>query len=210
LTACWIAVAPLGVSADPGTCASCAGQANNAVASPVPAATKTRSFRDRIRAAFGLPPVTKPDQTARGQAIAQPAGPSVTPQIVQTSYAVSAPAARPQPAPETAPPSTAQIATKFQEMIGHEADYSWITGQLYYVHADGGKWVVRYAHVDEVDRYGGSVVLTPTVEMRNFREGDLVNVCGEILNNGIPVRTLGGALYRVNSIQMVERNDPRW
>jgi hypothetical protein len=41
--------------------------------------------------------------------------------------------------------------------------------------------------------------------MRNFREGDVVNVWGEILNDGTPVRTLGGALYRINSIQMVER-----
>ena len=59
-----------------------------------------------------------------------------------------------------------------------------------------------------MDRYGGSVVLTPTVEMRNFREGDLVNVYGEVLNDGQAARPLGGALYRVNSILMIERADP--
>jgi hypothetical protein len=101
-----------------------------------------------------------------------------------------------------------QIAPKYQEKVGHEADYSWITGHLFYVHTDGGKWVLRYTGVDEVDRYGGSVVLTPTVEMKNYREGDLVNVYGEVMNNGIPVQHLGGALYRVNSILMVERADP--
>ena len=115
-----------------------------------------------------------------------------------------------QPQVQVASQPKAKVALQYREMVGHESDYSWITGQLVYVHADGGMWVVRYANVDEVDRYGGSVVLTPTVEMRNFREGDLVNVTGEILNNGIPVRTVGGALYRVNAIQMVERNDPRW
>ena len=76
------------------------------------------------------------------------------------------------------------------------------------VHADGGRWVLRYTAVGEVDPYGGSVVLTPTVEMRNYREGDLVNVTGQILNDGQAARPLGGALYRVGSIQMVERADP--
>jgi hypothetical protein len=171
------------------------------------------SFRDRLRATFGLPPLAKTDQAVRARTTVPVAAPSANPAIAQVSYSVYAQVPRPQPAPVTAVTATQphiQVGNKFQDLIGHEGDYSWITGQLYYVHTDGGMWVVRYAHVDEVDKYGGSVVLTPTVEMKNFREGDLVNVCGEILNNGIPVRPLGGALYRVNSIQMVERNDPRW
>lgn len=100
-----------------------------------------------------------------------------------------------------------KIAKQFENKVGHEADYSWITGSLFYVHADGGRWVVRYALPGEVDKYGGSVVLAPGVEMRNFREGDLVCVHGQILNEGRASRSLGGALYRVNTINMIERAD---
>ena len=100
-----------------------------------------------------------------------------------------------------------QVAKEYETKIGHEADYSWVTGQLMYVHTDGGRWVIRYTLPDEVDKFGGSVVLAPGVEMKNFREGDLVCVYGEVLNDGRATR-LGGPLYRVNAISMVERSDP--
>ena len=92
-----------------------------------------------------------------------------------------------------------------REKAGHEYDYSRITGYLYYVHTDGGRWVLRYAGLDEVDRYGGSVVLASSVEMGNFREGDLVTVYGAIVNEGRASRSLGGPLYRVDMIEMRER-----
>ena len=95
------------------------------------------------------------------------------------------------------------------DKIGHADDYGWVTGQLFYVHVGGeGKWVLRYAGVDEEDRYGGGVVLTTAVSMRNFREGDLVSVTGEILKDGRASKYLGGPLYRATSINMVERSDP--
>ncbi|HYT93700.1 MAG TPA: hypothetical protein VEL76_33585 [Gemmataceae bacterium] len=128
----------------------------------------------------------------------------------------------PMPAPvSTSPYAPAQPATvtitayrpaiSFQKApednVGHEHDYSWVTGHLAYVRTAGGRWVVRYASLGEVDRYGGSVVLAPVVEMRNFREGDLVRVHGEVLDEGRAVPSLGGPLYRVNAIVMVERAD---
>jgi hypothetical protein len=210
LTACLIAALPAVASADPSYgSAVVATPANAPTAAPAP---KTPTFRDRLRAAFGLPPLAKKDQAAQAKPAAQPTHPAEAPAITQASYSVYAPVTTPPAAPQgkqvTVQQSNLAVAPKFRESVGHENDYSWITGQLYYVHAEGGMWVVRYANVEEVDRYGGSVVLTPTVEMRNFREGDLVNVSGEIMNNGLPVRGLGSALYRVNSIQMVDRNDP--
>jgi hypothetical protein len=105
-------------------------------------------------------------------------------------------------------PATLQVAKKYEDKVGHEMDYSWITGHLFYVHADGGRWVIRYALPGEVDKFGGSVVLAPGVEMRNFREGDLVCVTGQVLNEGRFSRSLGGALYRVDAINLVERSDP--
>jgi hypothetical protein len=169
-------------------------------------AVPTPTLRDRIRAACGLPPLQVYQTT-----LVQPKVTVEPPKVVPASHTVYYQGTNPQPAAAPAAQvqqlPTLQIAPKYQEKVGHETDYSWITGHLFYVHADGGKWVLRYTGVAETDAYGGSVVLTPTVEMRNYREGDLVNVYGEVLNDGRSARPLGGALYRVNSIQMVERAD---
>jgi hypothetical protein len=128
---------------------------------------------------------------------------------VHPAWALPAPGA--PPTAEVIPTSAAPVAEVRrdpQELVGHELDYSSITGYLYYVRTDGGRWVLRYARLDQVDRFGGSVVLAPAVEMRNYREGDLVTVHGEILDEGRACRSLGGARYRVNSIVMVERGSP--
>ena len=136
---------------------------------------------------------------------------------VQVAPAVAPVAANAVPV-ETAPPPESlavitqrpdyQIPKKYEDKVGHEDDYSWITGHLVYVRADGGRWVVRYGLLDQVDKFGGSVVLAPTVELRNFREGDLVCVFGRVLS---PTRTspaLAAPLYQVDSITLVERADP--
>jgi hypothetical protein len=99
------------------------------------------------------------------------------------------------------------VTQRFQQKIGHEDDYSWITGQLHYVHADGGLWVLRYATVDTEDKFGGSVVLAPAVNMKNFREGDLVSVRGEVLSEERASRALGGPRYRAVAVDMIDRAD---
>ena len=43
---------------------------------------------------------------------------------------------------------------------------------------------MRYAPVDREDRYGGSVVLASVVNMDDYKDGDLVSVVGEVLNDG--------------------------
>lgn len=100
-----------------------------------------------------------------------------------------------------------ELRREYLDRVKNAPDYSWVTGQLFYIHADGGLWVVRYAPIDREDRYGGSVVLAPTVSMRNFREGDLVTVRGEVLNQGRASKRLGGPLYRAITVEMVERAD---
>lgn len=100
-----------------------------------------------------------------------------------------------------------EVKKQFQAKIGAADDYAWITGQLFYVHVDGGRWVLRYAAIDQEDKFGGSVVLAPTVDMKNFREGDLVSVNGEVLSPTRATRSLGGPLYRVDAVNMIERAD---
>jgi hypothetical protein len=122
--------------------------------------------------------------------------------------------AAPDAAPAAAPGQTVtamkpvpEVDQTHQDKVGAAEDYSWVTGQLFYVRVEGGLWVLRYSSVGQVDRYGGSVVLAPGVEMKNYREGDVVCVNGQILSEGRASRQLGGPLYRVTSIHMVDRAD---
>jgi hypothetical protein len=113
-----------------------------------------------------------------------------------------------EPAQEAGPERpNMPIRKEFQKKIGCSDDYTWITGQLFRLHVDGGIWVVRYATLDQVDRFGGSVVLAPAVNMKNYREGDLVCITGEILNQGRANRYAGGPLFRVDHIDLFERAD---
>jgi hypothetical protein len=113
------------------------------------------------------------------------------------------------PAPVASPPAT-EIAKEYLDKVANAEDYSWVTGQLFYIHihADQGLWVVRYAPVDKEDRYGGSVVLAPAADMSGVQEGDLVTVHGEILNQGRATRFLGGPLYRALDVELKARNRP--
>lgn len=95
-------------------------------------------------------------------------------------------------APKPAPPK-----------MDHAADYSWIQGKLEYAHIEGGAWILRYAGLDQSDKYGGHVVLSRSAKMANYREGDMVRVEGEIVNDRSSI-FLRGPLYRVYGSSMVQ------
>jgi hypothetical protein len=100
-----------------------------------------------------------------------------------------------------------ELDRRYESRVDRAADYGWLTGQLFYVHADGGLWVLRYAPLSKEDANGGGVVLARDRDMDSYREGDLVTVRGDVLNaKGTPY--LGAPLYRVQSIELVERNRP--
>jgi hypothetical protein len=108
----------------------------------------------------------------------------------------------------TPKPEAPMIEKRYREQVGYGQDFRWVTGQLCRVHTpEGSFWVVRYAGLDQVDKYGGSVVLAPVVDMRNYREGDLICITGEVLKDRKAPAHLGGALYRVTGITMVTRGD---
>ncbi len=99
-----------------------------------------------------------------------------------------------------------ELSRRYEKRVECAADYSWITGQLFYVHADGGLWVVRYASVGQEDQNGGGVILARNLVMDTYKEGDLVTVRGEILNERAS-KYLGAPLYRASAIQLVDRAD---
>jgi hypothetical protein len=100
------------------------------------------------------------------------------------------------------------VVEKFKNKVGHEADYSWLTGQLYRLEGgNGALWVVRYATAEERDAHGGSVLLAPSIDMRNFRDGDLVSVKGQVLNGGRHSEQIACPVYRAEDVNLLERGD---
>jgi hypothetical protein len=105
---------------------------------------------------------------------------------------------------ETESKNPFELSRRYENRVAHAADYSSVTGQLFFVHADGGLWVLRYAPLWQEDANGGSFVLARGTTMDSYREGDLVTVHGEILSQKSSV-FLGGPLYRSSSINLVDR-----
>jgi hypothetical protein len=109
--------------------------------------------------------------------------------------------ARPVTPAQFRPSSTAaarvsKINPKFINKVGHEEDYSWITGQL---DREGARWILRYATPETVDRFGGEIVITPGLDMSGIHSGDLVSVSGQVTGAGST-----GANYRAVSIHTIE------
>src|SRR5262249_54079495 len=99
-------------------------------------------------------------------------------------------------------PSPFELNRRYESRVDHATDFSWVTGQLFYVHADGGLWLLRYAPVGKEDQNGGSVVLGRNLSM----EGDLVTIRGQLLDHRASI-FLGGPLYQARSIKLVERGN---
>src|SRR5262249_20680856 len=93
---------------------------------------------------------------------------------------------------------------RYEQRLSSAADYSKLTGQLSYVHADGGLWVLRYASLSTEDANGGSVIINRDSRMNNYREGDLITVEGEIIRKKGSSR-LSAPLYQVRTISLVDR-----
>jgi hypothetical protein len=102
------------------------------------------------------------------------------------------------------PKNPFDLARRYEGKASASPDYSKLTGQLFFVHTDGGVWVVRYAPISQEDRYGGSVVLARDIDMSNYEDGDLVSVQGEVLANKVNL-PLGGALYHAAKVNLVEK-----
>ena len=105
---------------------------------------------------------------------------------------------------ETEAKNPFELDRRYVKRVSSAADYSKMTGQLFFVHIDGGLWVLRYAPLSTEDGNGGSVVLPNDRKMDSYREGDLVSVEGKIINQK-GVRRLGGPMYQAQAISLVDR-----
>jgi hypothetical protein len=85
--------------------------------------------------------------------------------------------------------------------FAHAGDYTWLSGELQYVYARN-VWTVRFASVDEEDRYGGSVTLQPFGPMTEYKSGQYVRVEGQLVDAESHEPS---PLYRVRSIQVISQ-----
>jgi hypothetical protein len=98
-----------------------------------------------------------------------------------------------------------ELSPRYESRAGHAPDYSWLTGQLFYVHADGGLWVLRYAPLSTEDANGGGVVLARDLRMDSYRDGDLVTVHGQLLGKKGSM-FLGAPEFQGRTIELIERS----
>jgi hypothetical protein len=85
--------------------------------------------------------------------------------------------------------------------FGRAHDYSWIIGKV--EHSSISKeWRLRYASVDEPDKFGGRVILVENQHVGYLRDGMYVQVRGHLVNADPSGK--GRAFYRIESFQMVE------
>jgi hypothetical protein len=137
-------------------------------------------------------PATTPTATETVQSTATPDKPVETHESAKVGYATTGSrevvAKRRSFADITASPC-----------YGHANDYSWLTGELQYVHARN-TWRLRYASVDEEDRYGGSVTLQDAGPMGSYKTGQKVRVDGRVVD--VESREPSPA-YRVNNITLL-------
>ncbi len=84
--------------------------------------------------------------------------------------------------------------------FAHDPSYRWLNGTLDYSKIHNA-WVLRYASVEEDDRYGGSVTLDYSGRMSSFKSGQLVRVEGQLIN---PESTELRPAFRVQSIRNME------
>ncbi|MGE3807262.1 MAG: hypothetical protein AB7K24_21575 [Gemmataceae bacterium] len=162
-------------------------------------------------AARGVPGQVDATHTEKPEAPAQPAAKTVLLPPVKTTEAVrvSPPLAAPHwtPAntkkvPSSAAPHRAAAARLVgpplpANSMGHAQDYSWLAGRLEFLHARQ-HWTLRYADVDEEDRYGGSVTLIETGSMSRYHSGQQVRITGRLAQ---PESRQPSPEYRVISIQ---------
>jgi hypothetical protein len=95
------------------------------------------------------------------------------------------------------PPSRRSFADVTADAcFAHARDYAWLRGRVEYSRLSKG-WRLRYASVDEDDRYGGSVTLADGTQLRSLKDGDLVEVRGRLADPGADTAS---PLYQVEGL----------
>jgi hypothetical protein len=103
------------------------------------------------------------------------------------------------PRTEFVPQRKAYLDLTAAPCFAHAPDYAWIVGRVEYSSINK-QWRLRYASVDEVDRFGGHVVLVQNQHVAYLVDGMLIQVRGHLVN---PDST-GPAYYRIEWFQSLK------
>jgi hypothetical protein len=86
--------------------------------------------------------------------------------------------------------------------FGHAPDYAWVSGQVEYSRVRK-EWRLRYASVDETDRFGGRVTLIENEHLNYLADGQYVRVQGHLVNPNDPPG--GSAYYRIEGFRLIDK-----
>ncbi|HZY88119.1 MAG TPA: hypothetical protein VFE78_25010 [Gemmataceae bacterium] len=100
------------------------------------------------------------------------------------------------PRNEPPPPRRSFADVTADACFAHAKDYGWLRGRVEYSRLSKG-WRLRYASVDEDDRFGGSVTLADGSQVRALKDGDLIEVRGRLADPGADAAS---PLYQVESL----------
>ena len=83
---------------------------------------------------------------------------------------------------EALPKRRSFVDTTAHPSFAHAPDYSWLSGEVQYSRLSRG-WRLRYASVDEVDAYGGSVTLADDPRLSELKDGEHFRIQGRIVDS---------------------------
>jgi hypothetical protein len=108
------------------------------------------------------------------------------------------------PRNEPPPPRRSYADVTAAACFAHGPDYGWLRGRVEYSRLSKG-WRLRYASVDEDDRFGGSVTLADGSQLRTLKDGDLVEVRGRLAD---PAADAASPLYQVEALAKARPSGP--
>jgi hypothetical protein len=104
------------------------------------------------------------------------------------------------PRGETGPARRSYADVTAAPCFAHGGDYTWLCGQVEYSRLSQS-WRLRYASVDEPDRFGGSVSLAPNAKVQTLKDGQYVRITGHLIDRDAAGPAPG---YQVDSVDPVE------
>jgi hypothetical protein len=159
-----------------------------------PTAAKTASVSKSADSPYGaIAPLDTPVAFKAAPPMTDTSAPTIGPASAMMSYApvrtVTKPAAYAPASPVhmgvllTSTPVIANVGVSGGGLATgrHAPDYSWVEGELYYVHSRNS-WRLRYGNMGDPDRYGGIVTLLGDGVTSLCREGQIVRVEGTLLD----------------------------
>jgi len=155
-----------------------------------------------------VPIESKPIETARAEKLPEvmPEIPALPMPIVEKAVELApviiekAPIAPVVTLPKIEPARKSDTVTvkSVHIQFGHSANFDTVTGQ---VSSFRKTWRLRYASIEQEDRYGGTIVLEGGADLNQLKDGQHVRIRGTLV---APTERNAQATYRVQAIEILD------